>query len=341
MKVAIFSTFVPFIYGGGRNIVDWLATKLQEFGFSTEVIYLPSNYTPNLILQQMACFRAIDLSSADRVICIRPQAHVISHPNKVLWFIHHLREYYDLWNDDGNLDHLEDFKFSLIDTDTSALREAKKIYTNSQVISDRLKKFNGISNAKILYPPIFQPEIYSLAGFNDEIVYVGRVEPHKRQELLIRALALTKTEVKLRIIGATSNPAYFKDLTALIATLGITERVAFNNVWMPESEKVKFLSECLATAYLPLDEDSYGYPSLESSHSSKPILTTIDSGGVLELVSDGINGYVTEPDPKALADAMDQLFSDRKATRLMGLNAQFRLKELSISWENVVHELTT
>ncbi len=99
------------------------------------------------------------------------------------------------------------------------------------------------------------------------------------------------------------------------------------------------LADCLAAAYVPLDEDSYGYPILEASHCSKPILTTTDSGGVLELVQDGHNGLVTEPEAKAVAEAMDRLYLDREQTRRMGENAKARLDSLGINWPTVVEKL--
>ncbi len=100
------------------------------------------------------------------------------------------------------------------------------------------------------------------------------------------------------------------------------------------------LSGALASAYVAFDEDSYGYPSLESSHARKAILTTTDSGGVLELVSDGVNGFVCEPTARALAEAMDRLFLDRELARRMGQAAQDRVRELKINWDHVIERLT-
>src|SRR6195952_916410 len=100
MKIALVSTFVPFIYGGARNIVEWLQAMLEKEGHQVERIYLPQIDAPDLLFQQMTAFRWIDLSSADRVICFRPQAHLIQHPHKILWFIHHIRAFYDLWDND-------------------------------------------------------------------------------------------------------------------------------------------------------------------------------------------------------------------------------------------------
>ena len=78
------------------------------------------------------------------------------------------------------------------------------------------------------------------------------------------------------------------------------------------------LARCLALAYLPVDEDSYGYPSLEASHSFKPIVTLSDSGGALEFVRDGKEGLVANPNPRDLGAAFDRLYEDRGRSRAHG-----------------------
>ncbi len=342
MKIALCSSFVPFIYGGARNIVDWLQIMLEEQGHQVEKIYLPEVDVPDLLVQQMMAYRWIDLSIADRVICFRPQAHLISHPHKILWFIHHIRAFYDLWETPYR-GFPDDFKHQGIrDTlrcvDTAGLREAKKIFTNSQIVSDRLSTYNKIES-EVLYPPVFQPERFYCAKFNDEIVYICRVEHHKRQHLLIEAMQYVKTPIHLRLCGVGESRIYIDELIKRITVLGLENRVFLENRWISEEEKVEILAHCLAAAYLPIDEDSYGYPSLEASHASKPILTTFDSGGVLELVQDGVNGYVTEADPKALAGAMDKLYLDRAKTIMMGKRAAQRVVTLHISWQHVLERL--
>ncbi len=342
MKIALCSSFVPFINGGYRNIVEWLKPVLEGEGHQVELIYLPEVDSPELLFKQMMAFRWVDLDSADRIICFRPQSHLIPHPQKVVWFIHHIRAFYDLWdthyrNFPDDLEH-RSIRDSLHLVDGNAIREAKKIFTNSKVVSDRLKTFHQI-DSEILYPPIFNPERFYCSGFNDEIVYICRIEQHKRQHLLIEALSHTKSPVRLTILGSSSDLAYAKSLLDLIKQYKLSSRVNLENRWVSEDEKLRHLGACLCVAYLPFDEDSYGYPSLEASHSGKPILTTFDSGGVLELVSDGINGYVVEPTPQALADAMDKLFFDREKTKKMGAKANNRLTELDISWSKVVSKL--
>lgn len=342
MKIALVSSFVPFVNGGARNIVEWLEATLVAEGHHVERVYLPHIDTPDQIFTQMAAFRWIDLQSADRVICFRPPAHLIKHPNKVVWFIHHIRAFYDLWDSPyrGFPDDAQhrDIREALIDADTRALREARVVYSNSAVVAKRLRNFNGVES-EVLYPPVYESSRFYCRSFNDEVVCICRIEHHKRQHLLLEAMRHTRTPVRLRLCGASSGAEYPLELRDVIARHGLQNRVQLQSEWISETQKIEYLADCLAAAYLPLDEDSYGYPSLEASLAGKPVLTTTDSGGVLELVENGRNGYVCPPSPLTLAQALDHLYADRGATVRMGAAARKRLDELGINWSTVLRKL--
>jgi glycosyltransferase involved in cell wall biosynthesis len=342
MKIALCSSFVPFVNGGYRNIVEWLAVVLRDNGHHVEIFYLPQADTPDVLFQQMIAYRWVNLDTADTIICFRPQAHVIPHHRKIIWFIHHLRVFYDLWPteyrgfpDDANYRGIRD---ALRKVDDTALREAKKIFTNSQIVRDRLRTYNNVES-EVLYPPILNPERFYCSGFNDEIVCISRVEHHKRQHLLVQAMQYTHTPVRLRLSGVSADSGYPDKLRKMIGDFGLVDRVILDQRWITEDEKAQQLANCLACAYMPLDEDSYGYPALEASHASKAILTTSDSGGVLELVQDRVNGYVTEPSPQAVAEAMDRLYLEPKLASAFGRNAHDRVSQLNISWSHVVQRL--
>lgn len=345
MRICLVSSYVPFINGGARFIVEWLEQKLREHGHEVERFYIPFVDSPHDLLEQIAAFRMIDLSqSCDRLICFRPPAYVLPHPNKVLWFIHHIRVFYDMWdtpyrpvpdNPGGRA-----LRQALIDVDTRSILESKKIYTNSKIVSSRLKQYNDVESTP-LYPPILAPERFRNDGYGDEIVAVCRIEKHKRQQLLVEAMAHVKSDVKLRICGSSSSALHTDEMRQFVRNRGLTDKVTIEERWITEEEKVEYLAPALAVAYMPVDEDSYGYPSLEGAHSKKAVLTTTDSGGVLELVEDGLNGYVAEPDPRAVAQAMDRLYLDRERTQRMGVANEQRLTDLKIDWNTVVEAMTT
>ena len=99
MRIVLASSFVPFVNGGGRFIVEWLEQKLLERGHRVERFYIPFVDRPEDLFDQILAYRLIDLAdSCDRLIAFRPPSYVLCHPNKVLWFIHHIRAFYDLWD---------------------------------------------------------------------------------------------------------------------------------------------------------------------------------------------------------------------------------------------------
>lgn len=342
MRVALCSTVVPFVRGGARNIVDWLEEELLSLGHEVEKVNLPEVDHPDVLCDQMAAFRWIDLSSADRVICFRPQSHLVRHRHKILWFIHHLRTYYDLWGHAGigppPTSRNQAFRDVLWRIDDAALREAQRVFTNSRVVQQRLQQFNGVTS-EVLYPPIHRPERFFSRGFGDEVVYVSRVEPHKRQHLLVEALRFTRTPVRVRLCGLGADSGYAVSINELARRYGVEERFTFDNRWIGEQEKADVLAESLAVAYLPLDEDSYGYPTLEGAHSGKATVTVDDAGGVLEFVNHGANGFVASPDPAAIAEVLDHLYVDRVLAETMGAAARRRLDDLGIGWATVIERL--
>lgn len=338
MKIALVSSAVPMIFGGGRFIVDWLEEALLEHGHSVEKVYLPSTDDPATLFDQMMAFRLLDLSdTADQVITFRPPAHVVPHPNKVAWFIHHVRVYYDLWGTPYSPvtpnPYWDTFRKRLICSDTAALSEARKLFTNSKVVGQRLQEFNGLKS-ETLYPPVHRPGRFRSDSYGDEIVCICRLEHHKRQHLLIEAMQHTRTPVKLRLCGAET--PYTKTLHRAAAK---SSNIEIEARWISEDEKVERLAPSLAVVYFPIDEDSYGYPTLEGAHARKGVIVASDGGGVTEFVRDGVEGFVIDPDPRVIADAFDRLWADRKLAARLGEAAHHRVCELGIDWATVIRKL--
>lgn len=344
MKIIIASTIVPFVNGGGNLIVDWLEQKLNEYGHDAQAIRIPYSSDYNRLLTQDIGLRMYHLEdSCDRLIAVRMPAYLIKHPNKYLWFIHHYREFYDLWDTEYNQMPDNSRTYSIREyvkrSDEVAFRESKKIYTNSKIMSKRLETYNQI-DSEVVYPPLLHGEQFFCENYGDYIYYSSRICGHKRQLLAIEAMKYTQTPVKLIITGKSENHVMAEKVRQFIIDQGVDGKVTVEDRWISEEEKIRYLSECLAAVYIPYDEDSYGYASLEAHHSQKAVVTCKDSGGAEELVVDGYNGFVVNPDPKELAKIFDQLYEDKKTAETMGKNAKNRLQELNISWDYVVRRFT-
>ena len=343
MKIGIISTAVPLVQGGGRFIVDWLHEKLIERGYAAEIVYIPFADEIEYILPQMVSIRLMKLDEYfDRVITIRPPAHMVRHPRKVVWFIHHIRMFYDLWQtpycpvrDDASGRAM---RSAIMAADSMALADAHRVFTNSHVVGNRMRHFNK-QDSEILYPPVLRPEMFRAGEYGNEIVSVCRMESHKRQHLLVEAMVHTRTPVRLRLSGTSMDPAYVSGLRDTARRLGVKARITLEERWITEEEKVDRLENALASVYVPFDEDSYGYPTIEAAHARRCTVTVSDSGGVTEFVTDGMTGFVTDPHPAAVAHAFDRLYADRALAQQMGKQASERVWEMGIDWNTVVRRL--
>ena len=99
---------------------------------------------------------------------------------------------------------------------------------------------------------------------------------------------------------------------------------------------IRLYAGALGVLYAPFDED-FGYVTLESFLAHKPVITARDSGGTLEFVEDGVNGYVCEPEPEAIADAVSRLANDVRRARSLG-DAGYERARL-VTWDGVVEKL--
>lgn len=347
MKIAVVNNMVPFLYGGAEFLADSLCKKLEEYGYQSQLITYPFSWVPKTsILESIMAVRLNQLINADMVIALKFPAYYIEHPNKKLWLLHQFRQAYDLHGteygmfDDNNPEDRA-IRQSIINMDNKTLRPLEgRIFTNSHVVSQRLLQYNGVES-EVLYPPLMDASIYHITGeYGDYIFYPSRVNYSKRQHLVVEAMKYTKSNVKLIIAGkgdASSDEEY---LFELIEKNQLQEKVTYMNRFITEKEKVDLFQASLAGIYVPYDEDSYGYVTLEGFHAGKAMISCTDAGGTDVVVKDGITGYMTEPTPQALAEAMDKLYYNKENARTMGMNGLPLLEELGITWEHVIGRLT-
>ncbi len=105
------------------------------------------------------------------------------------------------------------------------------------------------------------------------------------------------------------------------------------DVWLPTLAR---WAGALAVVFPPYDED-FGYVTLEAFLSAKPVVTCHDSGGTLEFVEDGVNGFVCAPDAAQLGAAIARLAANRETAARLGQSGSTRAR--AVTWEGVVDQL--
>lgn len=135
----------------------------------------------------------------------------------------------------------------------------------------------------------------------DRLLFVGRLAPEKRVDLILEAIARLSRRLprlSLRVIGTGSEEAA---LIRLARTLGIADRVEFSGV-MPR-ERVPEGMAAADLLILPSDVETFGSVLVEALATGRPVLAT-RSGGPIDIVEPSVGGLVSGGDAAELAEAI-------------------------------------
>ena len=334
-RVLVLLPEVPNVRGGAERQADALCSHLNAAGARADVFTAPFRWEPKeIVIGETLNWRLLELE-ADLVVPIKFPAYFVRHSNKVAWIAHQFRQLYEFHGTPlsafANTPPDHELREKLVEMETRCLRECRAVYAISDNVAGRLRRYNGIAAEPMLVPPMMAGSLgcESYGGF---LLAVGRLEENKRFDLLLRAAAQAGGDFEIKIVGGGSQE---KQLKQLAEELGIAARVEFLGV-VDDEELAGLYNTCGAVHFAPLDED-YGLIAAEAMLAGKPVITATDSGGPLELVTDGETGVVAAPDVESQAEAIARLMGDAKlCERLGAAGAEVAGR---ITWDGIVEKL--
>jgi glycosyltransferase involved in cell wall biosynthesis len=339
MRIAVCAPQVPFVRGGAEIVSERLVEELKKRSHEAELVTIPFKWYPGeRVLTQAFLWRLADLEEAngvpiDLVIATKFPSYVVRHPNKKVWLLHQFRQAYELDGTElGQFDASPEgraLRRSVHRLDKLALGEARKLFATSANVAQRLRRSTGLEAEVLPHPPQELP--YRFDEYGDFILSVGRIDRAKRVELLIDALA---ADASLRCVVAGEGPDRER-LERLARDRRLDGRATFAGR-VSEQELADLYARCLAVYYAPVDED-FGMVPYEAFLAQKPVVTTTDAGGPLEIVDDRQTGLVCEPTPSAVAEACAWLRDHPEETRRWG-RAGLRTAE-QLTWDTAIDRL--
>jgi glycosyltransferase involved in cell wall biosynthesis len=339
-RVLVVTSGALFVRGGHLVIAEETCAALRRAGHEADLLVTPQNRFGRQLSAYLATWltdvgETAGGKAVDQVISFRFPSYAVRHPKHVCWLNHRMREYYDLWERFirglGRRGRLKEGVrrrlFHVIDR-RLLTRNVTRLLAQSLTIQSRLRTFGDIPS-EVLYPP--PPErAYRTDGYGDYVFAVSRLHPLKRLDLLVEALAVASSrELRVRIAGEGEEG---ERLQALIRERGLEGRVELLGA-ISDAELVDHYARCRAVFFGPWNED-YGFVTLEAFRSAKAVITCSDSGGPAELVRDQETGYVCNPEPARVAEALDALAGSRDIAERLGQQAL--LASSSHTWDKAV-----
>ena len=344
MRIVIATVQVPFVHGGAESLANGLLSALRAAGHQVEIVTMPFRFhSVAEVLRTMDVWQGEQLEQingyrVDRVIALKFPALYLQHPVKVAWLLHQHRSVYDLWEtrygaDLRALPEGVELKRAITERDTATLRSYKRVFTIAKEVSMRLQQYNGLPSTPLYHPPPLEGRVFSAAA-EPYVFFPSRLEELKRQSLLVEAMRHTRTPIVALIAG---DGGFRDQLEGLVRHYDLSQRVRLLGR-ITEDDMLAYYAHSLGVFFGPFEED-YGYVTLEAMLAEKPVVTCTDSGGPLEFVVPGETGLVVAPEPKAIAEALDQLYLDKGRSIAMGRAGAARYRSLGISWPRVCEEL--
>lgn len=319
--------------GGAERFYAGLKTGFEALGCKAEFVEVEaSEPSVDQIVKNYALAKKLDLSRFDFVVSSKVPTYAVSHPNHVVFLNHAVRIFDDMFDhrfpDASDQDYRD--RARVHEADFNALLNVKARMTQAHEVAGRLMRWRGLG-AHVMHPPLGFNEFKPGKGRGSHFLIAGRHHPWKRFDLLIRAVKQCEQPVRLLVAGSG------EDHDRLRALAGDDERITFLGR-VGDEELVELYSRAIAIPFIPLRED-FGYVTLEAFASACPVLTCTDSGEPAHIVRNGETGLVVDPDPKAIAEALDWFWENRSEARKMGKRG-YKLVE-QMDWRDTAYALAT
>ncbi|HEV2139009.1 MAG TPA: glycosyltransferase family 4 protein [Nitrososphaerales archaeon] len=159
------------------------------------------------------------------------------------------------------------------------------------------------------------------------IIYTGRINPHKRIDLLLEAyvhLSSLRNGIRLEIVG---------DGPLLDTWVRYVESNGLKNVTFCGALEDEELARHLERAYvyvLPSIREGQSITTLEAMAAGTPQVVMIADGtAASSLVMDAGSGLAVPPDPERIAEAIESLLIDEQAWRRLSASGKKYASELT------------
>lgn len=192
----------------------------------------------------------------------------------------------------------------------------------SDSVLDDLKKFNNtkpkVFSPHPLYdnfgPAVTKPEAYEHLGLEistEYILFFGFIRDYKGLDWLLQAMADPRVkELNMRLVVAGEFYNNAQQYLTLITELGIADRIILKTNFIPDNE-VRYYFCAADMVVQPYKHATQSGVTQICYHFDRPMLVT-NVGGLPEIVPDGKVGYVVEPNPTAIADALVDFYQNHR-----------------------------
>lgn len=349
--------------GGTKEVIKHMRRALDDNDNQLSIEYVNSEkyfprYLPTKWKDLFRIFylgkisNADDFSQFDVIITLQPDSHCLSHRNHIVYFQHHIKQYYDLfWQSFRQKKRLKKkMVFLLL---TAVARLADRIYltpnlrrayviVNSHTVGKRLKKYNRISNFSVINPgcnntivapaPPPRDQITTLSNNNNDTL-----QKKNESHLLLAFSRLNVMQKGIDIILKTASIMPHRIFIIAGPYDTTVESIDKGNL-LPNVQLIvrEFSDEAKAELFnkcdvflAPYIKEDFGITPLEANAYGKPVVYCDDSGEITYTQKHKETGFMCRRNPQAMVEGIEYCITNKERMKMACLDNATRY-----SWQS-------
>ena len=192
-----------------------------------------------------------------------------------------------------------------------------------------------------IFKPVDKTVARQKLGYEDEkiVLFVGRIDPLKGIDNLIRSMPLLKNpdKVRLVVVGGDGNSRLeLEKLMKLARDLNISNSVDFKG--LVKQEQLPYFYSAADVCVVPSYYESFGLVPLESLACGTPVVAT-DVGDLKNIIKHGETGYILKdnsPEKLAWAISSQLSFPSKDTESILSIRASVG----KWGWTNIAGQVT-
>ncbi|HTH93051.1 MAG TPA: glycosyltransferase family 4 protein [Candidatus Paceibacterota bacterium] len=291
VTLSAISSYYPLYIGNRRSLKQALFFSLSAFKLLTKSFdILDVDHIPHTVLL------------VTKFVCMLKRKKMIATWHEV-WGKKYWREY--LGFTFGSIAYfIEKISATLPDS----------IISVSDHTTAELKNILGIKNRVVTIPNALDLSFMKkiLPSTQSDIIFAGRLLPHKNVGTLLHAIAEIKKDspaIKAYIVGDGPQKEYLEKMSD---SLNISDAVTFTG-FLDKQEDVYALMKASKVFVLPSDREGFGITVIEANAIGLPVVTVnAKHNAAKDLIINNDNGMISDLNAEALADTIKKVLASRK-----------------------------
>ncbi|MDE1924561.1 MAG: glycosyltransferase [Patescibacteria group bacterium] len=193
-----------------------------------------------------------------------------------------------------------------------ALRTPDVIVSNSAHTTRRLLNAGVTKEIHTVPLGVDLDDIYTAQAGEErsDVIFVGRLLEHKHADLLVKAIAVVKESLPDITCTIVGDGPQKQSIEKLISSLGLERHVSFARAGT--HRELWSLMKASTMLVLPSVREGFGLVAIEAFAAGLPVITTSHpDNAAQDLIIEGVNGFLAEPNEHSIAQKILQIKSGK------------------------------